>query len=188
MFWLKKSAPSEPLAVSMSGVKLGDRLLVIGCGDPALVAQLAVKTGLTGRACAIDEDAHRVEKAARSIEREGALVEPLTAPLTQLPLETESFDVVVLRDVVGTLETHRRLACVGEAHRVLRPGGRCVVIETMARSGLSGMLHKPTVNADYAASGGAEGALSAGGFRAVRQLAAREGISFAEGLKATSRT
>ena len=190
MFWLnlKKSAPSEPLAVSMSGIKLGDRLLVIGCGDPTLVAQLAVKTGLTGRACAVDDDARRVEKAAHTITREGALVETLTSPLTQLPLDNESFDVVVLRDVLGAVETHQRVACVAEAHRVLRPGGRCVAIETAARAGLSGLLHTRSVNAEYATSGGAEGALTAGGFRAVRQLAERKGASFVEGLKATSHT
>ena len=188
MFWLKKSAPSEPLAVSMSGVKLGDRLLIIGCSDPALVAQLATKTGLTGRACAIDDDAQRVEKAGRSIEREGALVETFAAPLTQLPFDADSFDVVVLRAVLGVAETHRRGGCVGEAHRVLRPGGRCVVIETSGRSGLSGLLHTRAVNTEYATSGGAEGALSAGGFRAVRQLAEREGLSFVEGVKATAHT
>ena len=80
MFWLKKAAPAEPLAVSMAGLKLGDRLLVLGCGDPALIAQLALKTGLTGRACALDEDGARASRAARIVEREGALVETLTLP------------------------------------------------------------------------------------------------------------
>ena len=60
----------EPLAVSMAGIKLGDRLLVLGCGDPMLVAQLAVKTGLTGRAFAVDARAdltarRRTARAAR---------------------------------------------------------------------------------------------------------------------------
>ena len=33
----------EPLALSMTGVKLGDRLLVIGANDPQLIAALAIK-------------------------------------------------------------------------------------------------------------------------------------------------
>ena len=48
---------TDPLSVSMAGVKLGDRVLVVGCSDPRLIATLAVKTGLTGRACAVDESA-----------------------------------------------------------------------------------------------------------------------------------
>jgi ubiquinone/menaquinone biosynthesis C-methylase UbiE len=186
MFWLKKTAPGEPLAVSMSGVKLGDRLLVIGCGDATLIAQLAQKTGLTGRNCALDEDAARVTAAARAIEREGVLVETMTAPVTGLPLDTETFDVVVLRDVLGALDMHRRLACIGEAQRVLRAGGRCIAIETAARGGLGSLLQKRAVHADYASSGGPEQALSRAGFRAVRTLAERDGLRFVEGLKQAS--
>ena len=53
--FFRKTA-DESLAVSMAGIKLGDRLLVVGCSDPMLIARLAVKTGLTGRAHAIDAD------------------------------------------------------------------------------------------------------------------------------------
>jgi hypothetical protein len=42
-WWLLRKQTGEwqaPLAVSMAGIKLGDRLLVIGCTDPKLIAQL----------------------------------------------------------------------------------------------------------------------------------------------------
>src|SRR5215207_1555377 len=57
MAWFKSSPPGDPLAVTMAGVKMGDRLLVIGCSDPKLVAQLALKPGISGRVCAVDADA-----------------------------------------------------------------------------------------------------------------------------------
>lgn len=183
MWWLKNTS-LEPLAVSMSGIKLGHRLLVIGCSDPVLIAQLAQKTGLTGRATALDEDGARAARAAGAIEREGALVETLTAPWTMLPLDPDTFDVVVMRDVLATLELHRRAAAAAEAHRVLRPGGRCLVIEPAPRAGLGSLLQKRSVNAEYVSSGGAERALSNVGFRAVRTLASRDGLSFVEGVKA----
>ena len=41
MAWFRKSQ-LDPLAVTMAGVKLGDRLLVIGGSDPGLTAALAV--------------------------------------------------------------------------------------------------------------------------------------------------
>ena len=61
----------ESLAVSMAGIKMGDRLLVLGCGDPVRLAQLAVKTGLTGRACAIDAREAVATRAAGSPPAKG---------------------------------------------------------------------------------------------------------------------
>ena len=90
---------SESLAVSMAGIKLGDRLLVVGCGDPVLLARLGDKTGLTGRAFGVDEREAVVATAANVATREGALVETATAPWTSLPIENGSFDVAVVRDV-----------------------------------------------------------------------------------------
>ena len=184
MFWLKKTAPGEPLAVSMPGVKLGDRLLVLGCSDPVLIARLAVKTGLTGRACAFDEDAALAKRAGRTAEREGALVETLTASWTELPLDAAAFDVVVVRDVLARLDLHRRAPALYEVLRVLRPGGRCIVIEGGGRGGLGALLQGRTGSAEYRTSGGASRALSAAGFRAVRLLADRGGLTFVEGVKA----
>ena len=84
MAWLKKHT-SEPLTVAMSGIKLGDRVLIVGCSDAALIAALAIKSGLTGRACAVDSVASRVAETAQAVERNGALVETATAPLSSLP-------------------------------------------------------------------------------------------------------
>ena len=87
----------------MAGIKLGDRLLVVGCSDAILLAQLAVKTGLTGRAFAVDEREAIVTAAGEIATREGALVETATAQWTSLPVETDSFDVAVVRDVLPHL-------------------------------------------------------------------------------------
>ena len=181
MPWLKKR-PSEPLTVAMAGIKLADRVLVVGCSDPALIAALAIKSGLTGRACAVDEVDTRVVKAARTVEREGALVETSTTPLTALPFDAGAFDVVVVRDVLGSAAPAGRAQIAAEVHRVLRPGGRCLVIETSARAGLGGLLSRP-VNTEFFSSGGAPPLLTAVGFVAVRPLAEREGLTFAEGVK-----
>jgi ubiquinone/menaquinone biosynthesis C-methylase UbiE len=113
----------------MAGIKLGDRLLVVGCSDPVLIARLAVKTGLTGRAFALDEREALSARAADVATREGALIETATAPWTALPLDANTFDVTVIHDVFSYLTPADRLDCVGEVGRVLRPGGRCLVID-----------------------------------------------------------
>jgi ubiquinone/menaquinone biosynthesis C-methylase UbiE len=181
MPWLKKRT-SEPLTVSMTGIKLADRVLVVGCSDPDLIAALAIKAGLTGRACAVDADASRVARTAAAVEREGALVETSTSPLTRLPFDTASFDVVVVRDVLGAAPPGDRRGIAAEAERVLRGGGRCIVIETAARASLGGLMSR-AVNRDFTSAGGAPPILTQVGFAAVRTLAERNGLTFAEGVK-----
>jgi SAM-dependent methyltransferase len=182
MKWFRKTQ-LDPLAVSMSGVKLGDRLLVVGCSDPALIAALAGKAGLTGRACAVDASGELAEQASRVAEREGSLIEPGVAPPDALPFEAASFDVVVLRDVLPPADAAARDRIARQALHVLRPGGRCIVIDGAVRSGLGGLFRSGET---AAGSGDALRILEAAGFAAVRSLAAREGQTFVEGVKRNS--
>lgn len=179
---LFRHSPLEPLAVSIAGIKLGDRVLMVGCGDPKLIAQLAVKTGLTGRPCAVDEDGARADHAATVATREGALIETLNAPWTGLPLENEAFDVAIVRDVFGSLDQSRRTAAGSELLRVLRAGGRCLVIDSAPRRGLGALLARRHAKTDYEAAL----TLLSAGFRAVRTVAERDGLLFVEGVKDNS--
>lgn len=183
MPWFRKSH-LDPLAVTMAGVKLGDRLLVMGTADTALIAALAGKVGLTGRACALDASESATTSAARIVEREGALVETYTAPWTMLPFDRDTFDVVVLRNVLNTIEADARLRSAGDIFRVLRPGGRAIVIEDQHLGRLAGLVRTAPADPQYERSGGAVHVLEAAGFRAVRTLATREGQVFVEGVKA----
>jgi SAM-dependent methyltransferase len=182
MRWFRKPV-GDPLAVSMSGLKLGDRLLMLGCSDIPLAAALAAKVGLTGRACLVDESGDRLTAAAAAIEREGALIESFTALLVTLPFEPASFDVVVVRNALPLLPGSQRSAAVAEVTRVVRPGGRCIVIDDLPRSGLGGLIggHR---GGDGSPGAAAVALLTEAGFRGVRTLAEREGFVFVEGVKA----
>src|SRR5215471_14558964 len=164
-----RRSQSEPLAVTMAGVKLGDRFLSIGVRDPALVAALAVKSGLTGRACAIDADADRASSGAAAVEAEGALVEVAQAAWDALPYDEASFDVAVARDVLSALSPDQKTRCASAVLRVLRGGGRLVVIEGGKRARVDANALTP--------------ALKDAGFAAVRVLAEAEHMIFVEGIK-----
>jgi ubiquinone/menaquinone biosynthesis C-methylase UbiE len=184
--WPLRKSSGESLQVSMAGIKLGDRLLFVGCGDAILLAQLAVKTGLTGRAFAVDEREAIVTAAGEIATREGALVETATAQWTSLPVESNSFDVAVVRDVLPHLPVHRRAACIAEVARALRPGGRCLVIDGTPRKGISAIVRGGSTSGGYGEEGGPVEALMSQGFKAARVLAEREGVMFAEAVKPTA--
>jgi ubiquinone/menaquinone biosynthesis C-methylase UbiE len=182
--WFRPST-LDPLSVSMAGAKLGNRLLVIGCRDPRLIAALAAKVGLTGRACAVDESHERAMEAGRVALRAGVLLETTSAPLHALPFEAESFDLVVLRDVV---HADRGAAVLQEAYRLIRSGGRCMVITTSASGRSRGLAALFGERARDPSEPSAEAsamvnAAKAAGFAAVRTLAERDGLIFVEGAR-----
>jgi ubiquinone/menaquinone biosynthesis C-methylase UbiE len=185
MSWFRKSQ-LDPLAVTMAGVKLGDRLLVVGAADPALIAALAGKAGLTGRACVVDASPSATASAAAAVERHGALIESFTSAWTMMPFDAAAFDVVIIRNVWKEVDDDARLRSATEVHRVLRPGGRSVVIDDIDRAGFNVLVRGSKSDSPYQRSGGATHLLEAAGFRGVRTLAAREGQQFVEGIKAAS--
>jgi ubiquinone/menaquinone biosynthesis C-methylase UbiE len=176
------------LAIAMTGVSLGDRLLQIGCTDASLLAAISAKVGLSGRACAIVANETEAARARRGAEQGGVLLEVEIGALTNFPFENGAFNLIVIDNQEGLLSSMRpeeRVGLLQEAFRTLAPRGRIVVIETAARGGLGALLKSPSppVDTHYKSSGGAVAALQAEGFRAARLLAERDGLSFFEGVR-----
>ena len=166
----------EPLPVSMCGVRMGERLLQIGIDEGALVGALAVKVGLSGQASAAVSDERAAAKVRGACEKAGALIDVRVAPLQALPFDDAGFDVVVIHGmtgVVAALDEAARIATLREAHRVLRHGGRVILIEPGPGGGI---FRGKGDHTDPAA-------LATAGFRGTRILAEREGYTFTEGLK-----
>jgi ubiquinone/menaquinone biosynthesis C-methylase UbiE len=171
------------LPVSMAGLKLGDRVLLVACADGRFLAALASKAGLTGRACGVDDDRDRAARAAAAALEAGVHVEVEHAPYQMLPYSDDAFDLIVIRDLLPGLRPDERVGCLREAYRVVRRGGRCLVIEAAPRGGLGALFSRRGRDWYYWSSGGAVAALEAEGFRAARRLAEREGLAFIEAVK-----
>lgn len=182
LFRLVKSGGPRDLEVSMAGLKLGSRVLQIGPGDGSLIAALASAAGLSGRACALAPDRGAAAEIEKSAARAGVLVEIEVGPSTALPYEPASFDLVVVKDVLGGMRPNDRVASLQQVREALRTGGRCLVMERAMRGGLGALFSRQTLDRQYAA-GGARAALAAEGFRGVRVLSERDGVRFTEGTK-----
>lgn len=167
----------------MVGVRMGDRFLQIGARNGRLFATLAAKVGLTGRACAVDADESRVAAARHAATAAGVLVEVERSPFDRLPFDAGSFDVVLLFHVISTMSPEVRVRCLQQTLGLLRPGGRCMVIEGTPRGGLGGLFNRSARDTSYVTTGGAERALREEGFAAVRCLADRDGEAFFEGVR-----
>ena len=186
LFKIKKSGGPRDVELSMAGLKLGSKVLQLHGRDSGLIATLAGVAGLSGEACAVALDQPQAEAFERAAAAEGVLVEVTVAPLSALPYDPESFDLVVIKNMLGELRQNTRVACLQQAHRVLRAGGRCLVIEQAIRGGLGALFSRQSLDRQYATFGGAQGALKAEGFRGVRLLADRDGMSFTKGTRGTT--
>lgn len=179
-FLRESTVGREPLAVAMSGVRLGERVLQIGITDPRVTGALASKPGLTGESAIVVADEAAADRARRAAADAGALVDVAVHSLERLPFETGSFDVAVVHagDVPAAAGVPRTTV-LGECRRVLRSGGRIVVLEAGTRMGLAGIFRAR----EPREAGATSQELEAAGFRAVRILGDRDGCRFIEGLK-----
>ena len=105
--FLRKTA-IEPLLVTMSAVRLGDRILQIGVDDVTIATTLASKVGLSGYAAiaVFDEaNASRVQAAAMNA---GVLADVKVSPAASLPFESEAFDLVIVHSSRGLIGSSPR--------------------------------------------------------------------------------
>ena len=173
---------ASKLVARMVGVKMGDRMAQVGCANGGYLAAIAAGVGLSGRAVALVPDAASAARAEKGAAQAGVLVEVETSPPTQLGADADAFDVAVVDDTGGlfaALRAEERVATVRELLRILRPGGRVMVVGTAARGGFGALLNRAQSGPPF----DPVPSLLADGFKSVRTLAERDGFLFVEALK-----
>jgi hypothetical protein len=184
LFRFRRTRGPIELAMDMAGVRLGERVLQAGLGNPKLFARLAGKAGLSGRASALVDSAGAAGPLEAAARAEGVLIEVLVCEGPFWPLEDGGFDIGVLDgDALLRGSAADRSSRLSEVRRVVRPGGRVLVIRTMpvglaGRLGFGNTQPEPSPEASALLQ-----ALERAGFRPARLLAEREGMTFVEGFR-----
>lgn len=96
-----------------------------GTGDLALAAAQRVLPG--GRVVMSDINAEMLTRGAARLTDAGYLVESVVADCEALPFPDQSFDRITLAFGLRNM-THKDIA-LAELHRVLKPGGKLLVLE-----------------------------------------------------------
>jgi SAM-dependent methyltransferase len=181
LFKFRRARGPVDLALGMSGVRLGERLLQVGPGEPALFAAAAGKTGLTGHAAAVvTTPAARAALEAAAVH-EGVLVE-VSEAIGTWPYADASFDVAILDGNDLLARDASALSVAGaELLRVVRGGGRVLAVHAIPR-GWGRLVGLDTADAGDVAPRLTQ-FLERAGFGPVRFLAAREGLTFVEAFR-----
>jgi SAM-dependent methyltransferase len=174
MLTRKGGRQMDPLQVTMTGVRMGERFVQIGCHDRALLAGLAAKVGLSGTAAVAVFDDAAAKRAGGVGAKIGALIDTHKIEGRALPFDSDQFDLVVVDDTNGhfaAIAEDARLDYLREAKRIVRQGGRVEIVEgTISRAAGYDALRDMTT----------------AGFRPARLLAERDGFRFLEGLRPQS--
>lgn len=171
----------DPLQVSMTGVKMGEKFLLVGCDDGVLLAGLGAKVGLSGLAAVVAFDEDQAVRARKAAAAEGFLLDSKIARDGSVPFDDAMFDMAVVDDTRGGFANRPadfRAAVLGQVLRTLRKGGgRVEIIEGLGSSGPFGKATARPAGYDAVAE------IAAAGFKPVRVLAEVTSFRFVEGLK-----
>ncbi len=116
-------------AVELSGVRAGHQVLDLAGGSGDMTALLARRVAPEGRLVLVDLNAAMLERGRDRLIDQGlvANIDFLRANAERLPFAKQSFDVVCI--AFGLRNVADQSAALGEMRRVLRPGGRVVILE-----------------------------------------------------------
>ncbi|WP_448624827.1 methyltransferase domain-containing protein [Geodermatophilus sp. URMC 64] len=107
----------------------GERVLDVGVGPGLLAAEAARAVGPGGRVCGIDVSASMLALAQRRASvTGGATLELRQGAATAIPYPDAAFDVAVSTQVLEYVADVP--AALAELHRVVRPGGRVLLLDT----------------------------------------------------------
>jgi SAM-dependent methyltransferase len=115
--------------LSLAGVRLGVRVLDVGCGTGVVTRDVAARVGARGRAVGVDPSRALLEVA----RRRSAARAPGAGPMFHhgdglaLPFASASFDVTLAVTVLLHVPGSDRV--LAEMRRVTRPGGRVAVLD-----------------------------------------------------------
>lgn len=116
-------------ALNLTGVRAGDRVLDLASGTGDLAARLAERVGPRGRVIASDINYSMLAEGRRRLIDRGLAgpIDYLLADAEALPFADGCFDCVTIG--FGLRNVSRKDRALEEMLRVLRPGGRAVILE-----------------------------------------------------------
>lgn len=129
--------------LSLASLRRSEFVLDVGCGTGSLAILAKEQVGAVGAVRGIDASPEMIARARVRARRAGVEVDFRQAPAQALPFPDAQFDVVLSTLMLHHLPRSARAQLASEVRRVLKPGGRLLVVDftkSTRRSGLG--LHR----------------------------------------------
>jgi demethylmenaquinone methyltransferase / 2-methoxy-6-polyprenyl-1,4-benzoquinol methylase len=114
-------------AVAIARPRPGERVLDVAAGSGDLAAAIARRVGPSGEVWITDVNRRMLERGRDRLLDAGTLAPAVQCDAEKLPFPAARFDCITIG--FGLRNMTRKEAALAEAARVLKPGGRLVVLE-----------------------------------------------------------
>lgn len=127
--------PIARLALDLLSVRAGEEVLELGPGAGRALLSLAREVGAPGRVCGVDLSPGMLRRSRERLLAAGQTrrVALLCGDAAYLPLRASSMDAALALFTLEILEREALARALAECRRVLRPGGRIVVVALSER-------------------------------------------------------
>jgi ubiquinone/menaquinone biosynthesis C-methylase UbiE len=127
----------ERKIIEQARLQPGETVLDVGCGTGRLALAAYVRVGATGRVTGIDPGPKQINRARAKARRAGLPLDFQVGVIERLAFPDRSFDVVLSTFVMHMLPEDLKRQGLMEIARVLRPGGRLLLVDTKRPEGQS---------------------------------------------------
>ncbi len=133
--------PMRRLGLEKLNARPGEKVLEIGCGTGHCLVSLAQSVGPTGKVYGLDLSEGMLDVARDTLHKAGLAerVELTPGDGVQLPYQADSLDAVFMSFTLELFDTPEIPRVLTECKRVLRLGGRLVVVG-VSREGKDGII------------------------------------------------
>jgi ubiquinone/menaquinone biosynthesis C-methylase UbiE len=166
--------------VRAAAADVGDAVLDVGCGTGTLALFVDEAVGADGRVEGIDASPEMIAEARKKIAREGGRANVQVALIEEIPFGDGEFDIATNTYVFHHLPDDLKRRGVAEIRRVLKPGGRLLIVDFAAGSNslighllsIFGHGHSGLARGDYVHD--LIGMMEEAGFSDVRRLKSKK--------------
>jgi ubiquinone/menaquinone biosynthesis C-methylase UbiE len=115
--------------LDLAELRSGDAVLDVGCGTGTLLIEAAKRVAPSGSAHGVDRSAEMLAHARRKAATQGITTNFQEGSSDRLAFPDASFDAMFCTLMLHHLPAPMQMATVVEMRRVLRPGGRIVIVD-----------------------------------------------------------
>jgi demethylmenaquinone methyltransferase/2-methoxy-6-polyprenyl-1,4-benzoquinol methylase/phosphoethanolamine N-methyltransferase len=126
---LGRASAMREQTLELAGLRAGERVLEVGCGTGEVAQRARLRVGAAGQVSGIDPSADMIEVATKKAARAGLDIDYRIGAIEALPYPDASFDVVLSSLMMHHLPDELKSAGLAEVRRVLKPGGRLLIVD-----------------------------------------------------------
>jgi ubiquinone/menaquinone biosynthesis C-methylase UbiE len=129
LLWGRREDRYRARILQLAAIMPGEAVLDVGCGTGTLAIGAKKLVGREGRVAGVDASPEMIARAQVKAMHAGADIDFVEGTAQSLPSGDRCFDAVVSTTVIHCLPEAQRGHCFAEMARVLKPGGRLLLVD-----------------------------------------------------------